>query len=63
MPSSSPTNRPHQAPPAAPTAIARPIVNRPVTVSIIRRSEPMIVTFSTGNFSSERKSTAACACG
>jgi hypothetical protein len=41
--------------------MARPVVMRPSTFSTWRRSEPMIVTFSTGNFSSERWSTAACA--
>jgi hypothetical protein len=54
MPSSSPTNSPHHAPPAAPAPTARPVVSRPVTFSIMRRSVPMIVTFSTANFSSER---------
>ena len=42
----------------APAAIARPQLSRPVTRSTMRRSLPMIVTFSTGNFSSDRKSTA-----
>ena len=55
---SSPTSRPTQAPPANPDSIARPQDSRPTTFSTMRRPLPTMATASTGNFWSERKSTA-----
>ena len=50
-------NSPSHAPDAAPPIATRPLVSRPVILSIRLRSVPTIMQFSTGNSSSERKST------
>ena len=53
-----PMNRPSQRPDMIPPAATRPVVSRPVMRSIRLRSVPTIMHCSTGNFSSDRKSTA-----
>ena len=57
------TIRPVEIPVWTPLTITVPQFLRPVTRSTDLRSVPTIATFSTGNFASARKSTAACACG
>ena len=57
----SPMNRPSQSPDSAPASATRPVVSRPVIRSTCLRSVPTIMQFSTGNWLSERKSTAFCA--
>jgi hypothetical protein len=47
-------NNPSQAPAAAPRLAARPVVIRPITVSIMLRSLPTIEACSTGNRLSAR---------
>ncbi len=52
-PMKTPNHRPERTPPIA----TRPVVSRPVIRSIRLRSVPTIISCSTGNFWSERKST------
>src|SRR4051812_5077716 len=56
-----PMNSPIQIPDSKPPTATRPVVSRPVTRSTCFRSVPTIMQFSTGNWLSERKSTAFCA--
>ena len=48
-------------PDSRPPIATRPVVSRPVIRSIRLRSVPTIISCSTGNLLSERKSTAFCA--
>ena len=59
--STRPMNRPSHMPERTPPVATRPVVSRPVMRSIRLRSVPTIIRCSTGNFSSERKSTVRCA--
>src|ERR1700712_4172005 len=59
--STTPTNRPSQAPDAAPVASTRPQVRRPITRSTSMRSTPTMVTSATGKSLSARWSTTRCA--
>ena len=52
--SSRPMKRPNHAPDAAPEAITRPHVSRPITRSTSMRSTPTIVTSRTGKSESAR---------
>ncbi len=56
--SSTPTNRPNQAPDSPPVVSTRPQDSRPVTRSTSIRSTPTMVTSSTGKSLSARWSTA-----
>src|SRR3954453_17242420 len=56
-----PTKSPSQTPESSPPRATRPHVRRAVTRSICLRSVPTIRQFSTGNWLSERVSTAFCA--